>query len=194
MDFAHAPGATPLDPDEAEGLIPLHITTRAQLDEWEHLNIIEGEEWAFAKKRSDVLTDHFFRELHRRMFGSTWKWAGTYRKTDKNIGIPWSRIPEGVRNLCADARAWIEYTSFSAEEAAVRLHLRSVQVHAFPNGNGRHARLLADVLLHTLGLPRLPWRGADLQRPSDTRDAYISALRRADLGEIAPLVLIARTP
>lgn len=194
MDFEYAPGATPLDPDEPDGLIPRHVSTRGQLDEWEHLNIIEAEEWAFAKKRSDVLTDHFFRELHRRMFGGTWAWAGTYRKTDKNIGIPWPRIPEAVRNMCDDAQAWIKYTTFPAEEAAVRLHLRSVQVHAFSNGNGRHARLLADLLLHTLGLPRLSWSGADLQQPSVTRSAYISALREADEGNVSALIRFARTP
>ena len=141
-------GATPLDPDESEGLIPDHIVTRAELNEAEEANISLGFAWALGAIRSrPVLNDHFTYELHRRMFGQVWEWAGRIRLTNKNIGIDKFGIRVAVRDLMADASIWMEHHVHPGEEIAVRLHHRLVAIHPFPNGNGRHARMMADLYL-----------------------------------------------
>jgi Fic-DOC domain mobile mystery protein B len=180
-------GATPLDEDESEGLIPEHITTREELNEWEHANIGVAEIWAFARKRADILSPDFVRELHNKMFDETWTWAGQYRRTGKNIGVPAYEIPTQVRNACDDAAFWIENRSYPLPEIAARYHHRLVYVHPFPNGNGRHARLSADILLHNADMRRLRW-GGNLERESDARQAYLQALRAADGGNFIPLL------
>lgn len=83
----YTPGATPLDPDELAALIPRHITTQGELNEWELQNIIEGVQWAARSRSADILSFGFMLELHRRMLGKTWRWAGTFRKSEKNIGV-----------------------------------------------------------------------------------------------------------
>jgi Fic-DOC domain mobile mystery protein B len=186
-------GSTPLNPEEAEALIPTHISNQSDLNEWEQANILKGREWAFRRKRRNLLTDVFVKTLHRRMFDETWRWAGTYRTSDKTIGLPWYDVPVNVRNLCADAAYWIEGSVFPLDELAVRVHHRLVQVHPFPNGNGRHARLLADCLLYYLGGDALTWGSRDLQIVSETRDAYIRALKKADAGDFAPLLQFAHS-
>lgn len=188
MNFEHAEGATPLNTEEEEGLRPTHIVTVQQLNEWEHLNILTAEEWVLSRRRSDILKDSFVRELHRRMFDKTWTWAGKYRRSDKNIGVPWPGIAEAVRNMCEDVRTWMKHDVFPPIETAVRLHLRSVQIHPFPNGNGRHARLLADALLHSLDHRQLSWGSVDLQLRGAVRERYISALKKADGGDVRPLL------
>ena len=188
MKLEDPEGATPLDLDETKGLIPTHITTMEQLNEWEQANILDAEEWAFSARKRDPFTEQYVRDLHRHMFNSTWAWAGKYRLSDKNIGVPWTMIPQAVRDVCDDAKAWIEFDSHAEVEIAVRLHLRMVQVHPFPNGNGRHARLLADVVIERLGKPRLTWGNADLQSSGNARITYLNALRAADGGVIRPLL------
>lgn len=183
-----AEGATPLDPDEAEGLIPTHITTLEELNEWEQANILRGERWAGAPRRQDILSSAFVVELHNRMFGDTWTWAGRFRTTDKNIGIHWPQIPVAVHDLCEDAKHWIENGVFDIDEAAARFHYGLAHVHPFPNGNGRHARLITDVLLVSHGRPRFTWGSGDLRRAGSVRRAYIAALRAADAQEFEPLL------
>ena len=85
--FKELDGATPLDPDEMEGLRFKHIQTRGQLDELEQANIQNGLKWLSKKKAPDVLRKGFVRELHKKLFGEVWIWAGTFRKTEKSIGI-----------------------------------------------------------------------------------------------------------
>lgn len=184
-----ADGATPLDQDEAEELIPEHITTRRELNEWEQSNILQAESWLLGKS-PDVLTEDFVRLLHRKMFDRTWRWAGEFRRSNKNIGADWPTIPVALRELLADARHWTDRDTYSPREAAVRFHHRLVKIHCFANGNGRHARLCADALLVGLGQPRLSW-GAELDNPSDARTTYIAALRAADQGDYAPLLSFA---
>jgi Fic-DOC domain mobile mystery protein B len=181
-------GATPLDPEEADDLIPDHVTTRDELNAWEQENILEAERWLLRRPRADVLTEAFVRELHRRMFGKTWRWAGEFRRSDKNIGVPWPTIPVSLREVLADARYWLEHRTYPPAEAAVRFHHRLVQVHCFPNGNGRHARLCADVLLRARGESRLTW-GPDLDASGGAaRERYITALQAADQGDYGPLL------
>ena len=186
------PGATPLDGDELASLIPGHITTQGELNEWEQLNIVQGESWA-RKQRKDVLDDGFMRRLHRQMFGETWRWAGEFRKSDKNVGVDWLRIAVELRNLRDDVRFQIEHGSLPPDEIAVRFHHRLVAIHPFPNGNGRHARLMADLLLERLGQPRFTWGCRDLANPGELRQRYIAALQAADARDIAPLLAFARS-
>jgi Fic-DOC domain mobile mystery protein B len=191
MDYPE--GATPLDPDELDGLKFKHITTRGELDELEQVNIQEGLRWLARQRRKDVLTDSFAITLHRRLFGGVWHWAGTFRQTSKNIGIDPIHIPVQLRALTDDARYWIEHGTYGPIEAAVRLHHRMVFIHPFPNGNGRHARILADAMLASVYKARpIDWAGGhDLQKMNGRRAAYIAALKAADQGDIAPLLAFA---
>ena len=174
-------------------MLPRHIATQGQLNEWEQANILAAVKWAAdARTKIDPLTDVFARELHRRMFDRTWQWAGQYRHSDKNIGIEWAQVPVRVRDLLADTRYWIDHDTYPSVEAAVRLHHRLVAIHPFPNGNGRHARLVADLVLTNLGGSPLPWGRGDLTHESEVRARYIDALHRADAGDIAPLLAFAR--
>ncbi len=185
-------GATPIDPDEAEGLIPEHVITRGELDELEEANIQEGLEWALGRSR-EVLSEEFVYELHRRMFDSVWAWAGKVRLTDKNIGVDKHFVRTEVRKLIGDALYWRENLVYEPDELAVRFHHRLVSIHPFPNGNGRHARLMADLLVRQLGGEAFSWGGVSLTNTSDLRTAYIRALRTADKGDVRPLLDFARS-
>lgn len=178
--FEPADDATPLDGEERLGLIP-SITTRAELNQIERFNIHEARIWALRPRtlrRDDLLSDAFARELHRRMFHRVWWWAGRYRTAERNLGWEVHRLAEGVRSACDDARAWFEHASYPPVEAAVRLHHRMVLIHPWPNGNGRHARLLADIVLAAKGGAELTWgAGASLVEPGEVRCRYIAAIR-----------------
>lgn len=198
MDESLPFGATPLDPDESEGLIQSHVSTRGELDELEEANIQEGLSWAHDKalrrgKRTDVLTEDFLYELHQQMFGAVWEWAGQVRKTDKNIGLDKFHVRPEVRKLVEDAHYWRENEVYSPDEMAVRFHHRLVSIHPFPNGNGRHARMAADLLVQQAGRPPFSWGGGALTNTSDLRSSYISALQSADKGDLGPLLEFARS-
>ena len=195
MEFQYAPGATPLDPDEAAGLVPTHITTQGDLNAWEQMNIAQGERWALRQKKRDLLEEGFIRDLHRQMLGRTWQWAGTFRKSDKNIGVTWTQVAVKLRDLLSDTTHRIAHQVFEADETVVRFHHQLVWIHAFPNGNGRHARLMEDLLALRLGRPRLTWGGgeATLTAMGTIRDQYLSALRAADQGQFKALMAFARS-
>lgn len=182
-------GATPLDPDEREGLRFRHVTTRGELNELEQANIQEGLLWLSRRRTRDVLTEHFLRELHRRLFGQVWKWAGQFRRTEKNIGVDPLMIAVDLRMLLDDARYWSEHRIYEPLEAAARFHHRLVFIHLFPNGNGRHARIATDLYLaNFFGHPVIDWAaGHDLLHTNERRNAYIAALRAADSGEYGAL-------
>lgn len=184
---------TPLEAEEREQLIPTYITTRAELNEAEQVNITQASLWLRRARNVDVLDDAFLRDLHKRMFGEVWKWAGQYRKTPRNIGIDAYRIPMAVRELVHDARYWVDNGTYPPDEIAIRFSHRLVSIHPFPNGNGRHSRLVADLLAMELGQPRFTWGRANLVDPGETRGAYVAALRAADGGEIEPLLAFARS-
>jgi Fic-DOC domain mobile mystery protein B len=189
FDENHPDGATPLDPDEADALLPQYIQTRAELNLWEQENILEAATWTL-RARSPALSERLIRELHRRMFNRTWAWAGHYRTSDKSIGVYWATIPSEVRNLIDDGRYWIENDTFEIDEAALRLHHRLVKIHPFVNGNGRHARLWCDMLLRQNGRPPFAWKSQDLDVMGEVRRAYIDALRAADINDYTPLVTL----
>lgn len=193
MEFHHSPGATPLDPDETAGLIPLHITTQSELNAWEQTNILDALAWMQRQHKRNLLEEGFVRELHRKMFSKTWKWAGDFRQTDKNIGVDWLQIPVRLRALLSDVTTQIKYMSYAPDELALRFHHRLVWIHPFANGNGRHARLIADLLIERLGQPAFSWGGHSLVAANPKRDAYLHALRSADTHDYQPLMEFARS-
>lgn len=181
-----------LTDDEREGLIPSYITLRSELNEAEQANILEAQEWAFKIKRN-VLNEKFLNNLHKRMYGNVWRWAGKYRRTGKNIGVDAYRIPSELRQLIDDCTFWIENKTYDPDELAARFHHKLVWIHAYPNGNGRHARLATDLLLMSLGLEPFTWGSVNLVDPSETRKRYITALRDADNHNIEPLLAFVRS-
>jgi Fic-DOC domain mobile mystery protein B len=195
VKFRYPPGATPLDPNETAGLIP-KLTTQAELNEFEAANIADALLWlsrpASSALRRALPTIETLQLLHRRMFGITWKWAGTFRLANKNLGVTWEQISVAVRTLADDVRFQVEQTTYPPDELAVRFHHRLVSVHAFANGNGRHARLAADVLVQRLGEEFFTWDRTSLVSPGPERSEYLTALREADGGDIGRLLVFAR--
>lgn len=185
-------GATPLSEEEREGLIPSYISLRAELNEAEQANILEAESWVFGRKR-DVLDERFLDNLHKRMFGHVWRWAGGHRRSGKNVGVDAYRIPQELRQLIDDTRYWIEHETYELDEIAARFHHKLVWIHPYPNGKGRHARLATDLLLASLGRERFSWGSRNLTDPGETRERYIAALREADKHNIRPLLEFARS-
>jgi Fic-DOC domain mobile mystery protein B len=184
--------ATPLTPEEREGLIPSHITLRGELNELEQQNILEAVTWTFARRRNP-LEERFARNLHRRMFGHVWRWAGTYRITDKNLGVDPGQIQHRLYQTLDDVSFWSENKTYPPDEIAVRFHHALVCVHPFPNGNGRWSRLMADILAVRLGGKRLSWGGGHLRAEGEARDVYIRALKAADNHDFASLLAFARS-
>ena len=193
--FAEGEGNTPLSAEEQADLIP-SLATKEELNEWGRQNILEAYAWALAAnnlRRNDPLVEPYVRDLHRRMFDQTWRWAGTYRTTEKNIGIPHYQIRDSLAALLEDVRYWLDHQTFEPDEIAIRFHHRLVFIHPFANGNGRHARLIADALIKKQGRPVFSWGSADIVRIGELRRSYIDALRAADRNDIQPLLTFARS-
>ena len=194
MNGDYPPGATPLTAEEDEGLIPSHITTRDELNGLEQANILEAEIWlSNRRRRSPVCNTTFLKTLHKRMFGQVWQWAGSYRQGDRNIGVHWPQISYQTEALCRECDSRREHQSYPADEIAIRFHHELVSIHCFPNGNGRHSRLAADLLVSELGGMRFSWGSTRVELAGEVRGQYIEALKRADEREIAPLLAFART-
>ncbi|MDT8323790.1 MAG: mobile mystery protein B [Bacteroidota bacterium] len=194
MSIDAPPGATPVTGDDLEGLLLSHVATRKDLDFWEFRNILKAEEWAFTVRAEQLLREDFLRELHRRMYGDVWNWAGDFRRRQTNIGVPPAQIREQLRVLLDDATFWIANRTWPSDELLARFHHRLVWIHPFRNGNGRHARLMADVLaVRHLGVPALTWGSADLSNQGKDRERYIRALKDADAGDYAALLAFVRS-
>lgn len=183
---------TPLNAEEREQLIPSYITLRHELNEAEQVNIGEGLRWAMSRRR-DVLDHEFLNELHRRMFGEVWRWAGQYRTTARNIGVDAYRIATDVRQTVDHVRYWVEHGTYPPDEIAVRFSHRLVAIHPFPNGNGRFSRLVGDLHARQLERPPFSWGRVNLVDAGETRARYVAALRAADNHEIEPLLAFARS-
>jgi Fic-DOC domain mobile mystery protein B len=185
--------ATPLTHEEKDGLIPSWVTFRHELNEVEQANIAKGALWASRQRRRDLLDETFLRDLHKRMLGDVWTWAGIYRTTERNIGVAAWNIRVELKILLDYTRLWVERTVFDPDELAVRFHHRLVAIHPFPNGNGRHARLMADLLVMRLGSKRFTWGSAGLLKAGEIRTRYVSALHQADGNDITALLAFARS-
>ena len=188
-------GQTALDKEEREGLKIKSITTQGELDEFEQLNIENAVEWTIHTKfkPEKILTEKFIKDLHKRMYGDVWKWAGQFRKTEKNLGIPSRQIGIELMNLLNDTTNWIANKTFSSEEVAIRFKHRIVSIHCFPNGNGRHSRMMADIIMESIFDNEIfSWHKSNMVQASEIRRKYIVALKEADHGNISPLINFAK--
>ncbi len=190
--FEESEGGTDLTEEEKEGLIPSYISTRGELNQAEQQNIVKGELWAFTKKRNP-LDIKFLNDLHKKMYGEVWEWAGSYRKTARNIGIDAYRIPTELKQLVDDTQYQLDHATYPPDELAARFHHRLVFIHPFPNGNGRHSRLATDILLHFMDQERFTWGAGDITRKGDVRSRYIAALQAADNHDYGLLIEFVRS-
>ena len=191
MIFKYDDGATPLNQDELADLIP-DLTTQEELNAWEENNILKARQWGLSQR--EIVSVSFVKDLHRHMFNETWRWAGKFRTSEKNLGIRWHLISSELKKLCDDVSYQFEHAVYPEEEIALRFHHRLVWIHPFPNGNGRHGRLMADLLIRQHGYPVFSWgRHGDLLNPSMARKQYIDALQSADKGHYVKLIAFARS-
>ena len=195
-DLFHEPDdATPLEPEERLGLKQSWVTHRSDLNDAEQENILKAAAWARGRRQrnKDVLDAESAKSLHKRMFGDVWDWAGTYRVTERNIGIEAYRVANDTGMMFDDVRYWRDHNTYPVDEIAVRLHHRLGAIHPFPNGNGRQARLMADLLVERLGGQSFTWGGGAIGDMGELRARYIAALRAADEHDINPLINFARS-
>ena len=193
MDIFEADdNSTPLTVEEKNGLKLKWITLRSELNEAEARNIAQAQLWLASNKKKDVCSDTFLRKLHKKMFCDVWIWAGEYRTTERNIGVAPYQIPMTLMQLFDDLNFWIDNKTYSNHEIAVRLHHKLVQIHPFPNGNGRVSRLMADLVLQKLEGKTLYWGDTNLVDVSEVRRKYIDALRKADAGDYTDLLNFTR--
>ncbi|MCE6988988.1 mobile mystery protein B [Dyadobacter sp. CY323] len=198
LDLEYGEAQTPLDQDEKEGLLIESVTTRGELDEVEQRNIEEAIRWTIERRRkftaAEILTEEFIKLLHKRMLAGVWKWAGTFRNSNKNLGVDKYQIGTDLRMLLGDCRFWVENQTYLPDEIAVRFKHRIVSIHCFSNGNGRHSRLIADIIIEKVfGREVFTWGSKNLAKSSDLRSVYLNALREADKGNYAALVAFARS-
>lgn len=196
LDFQYIAGQTPLDEEEKEGLLIPTVTTREELDEFEQKNIEEAILWVLTKKlkKETIFTEKFIRDLHKKMYGSVWKWAGNFRQSNKNIGIDYWKISTELKMLLDDALFWIENKNFPEDELAIIFKHRLVSIHCFPNGNGRHSRLMADIIISKVfGQRVFSWGGDNLSYETNAREIYLKAIKLADKGNYSALIKFSRT-
>jgi len=194
----YADGNTPIRPEEAAQLIP-RISAIGELNEYEALNILAARDWAFdgrTMKSRDPLDELYVRDLHHRMFDNVWKWAGAYRQTERNMGCDPIEIVQRIPQILANTRYWLENKTFPTDEALLRFHHQLTRIHPFANGNGRHARMIADVVAVKYGHAEFTWGASkDLTAQGDARSRYLAALRALDENEndVKPLLDFARS-
>jgi Fic-DOC domain mobile mystery protein B len=196
IEFDYIPGQSPLDEVETEGLLIPTITTRGELDEFEQQNIEQAILWSMQRRvtKDQLFTEGFVREVHRRMFLEVWAWAGKFRDTNKNIGVDRLHIATQLKGLLDDTRYWIDHQIYPSDEIAVRFKHRLVSIHCFPNGNGRHSRLMADIIVEKIfRRPVFTWGAGDLVSAGDSRTLYIQAVKAADTGNMVLLLEFARS-
>ena len=189
-------GQTPINEDEKKDLLIKSITSQSEQDEFEQLNIEKAVEWIISTKFNsvDILTEQFIKKLHKKMYSDVWKWAGKFRMSEKNIGVDWVKISIVLKYLLDDTKYWIENKTYPADEIAIRFKHRLVSIHCFPNGNGRHSRLMADIIIESIFDKQIfSWHNSNMVKPDETRRKYIKAIKEADNGNIIPLIEFARS-
>lgn len=196
LTIEYIDGQTPLSEEEKEGLLISSITTREELDEFEQLNIEKAIQWTFGKKfkAEQLFSEKFIRDLHKRMYGDVWKWAGDFRNSEKNIGIKSYLIPTQLKQLLDDAVFWNQNNTYNSQELAIRFKHRLVSIHCFANGNGRHSRLMGDLIMEKLYNSKFfSWGSTNLVKATEARSNYIKAVREADNHNINPLIAFANS-
>jgi len=195
LELVYQDGQTPLSEEEKDGLLIKTITTHGELDEHEQLNIEKAIQWTIKSKlkKEKILTEEFIKELHKKMLGNVWSWAGEFRTAEKSIGVKWINIRMDLRILIDDTKFWIENKTFPDEEIAIRFKHRLVNIHCFANGNGRHSRIMADIIMETVfGKEPFSWNNSNMVKPDETRKKYLHAIREGDKGNIQPLIEFAK--
>ena len=195
LNLEYIDGQTPLDEDEKDGILINSISTRGELDEFEQQNIESAIQWILTRKfkNEQIFTEAFIQDLHKRMYGQVWQWAGKYRRTNKNIGVDKLQIPVDLKALLDDAMYWITNDIFPPDEVAIRFKHKLVSIHCFPNGNGRHSRLMADIIIEKIyNQPVFTWGGTNSSNENDIRDKYLRAIKAADKGEFSLLLEFVR--
>jgi len=196
LDLDYIDGQTPLDEEGKDGMLVSVIATRGELDEFEQLNIEQAVQWTLKRnfKPEVIFTEAFIRTVHKRMYADVWACAGDFRKTNKNIGVDKWQISTALKYLLDDAKYWHENNIYPPDEIAVRFKHRIVSIHCFPNGNGRHSRLLADIIIEKIyNKPVFSWGAANLSGEGETRAAYLKAVKTADEGDYSFLLAFARS-
>ena len=195
LDLDYIDGQTPLDEEEKEGLLIPSIATRGELDEFEQQNIEQAIQWTLTRKFKVelVFSEGFIREVHKRMYGNVWAWAGNFRKSNKNIGVDKWQIPTELKRLLDDAKYWHDHKTFLPDEIAIKFKHQLVSIHCFPNGNGRHSRLMADIIIEKLyNQPVFSW-GSTMHTDEYNRTAYLKAIKLADKNDYSLLLSFARS-
>jgi Fic-DOC domain mobile mystery protein B len=196
LNLEYTDGQTPLEEEEKEGLLIPTIATRAELDEFEQQNIEQAIQWTLGRtfKLNTVFSEDFVKLLHKQMYADVWDWAGEFRKTNKNLGVDKWQIAIELRYLLDDVLYWHENYTYPPEEIAVRFKHRIVSIHCFANGNGRHSRLIADIIIEKIyKLPFFTWGAANLSNENNIRKSYLQALKAADKGDYSLLLAFARS-
>jgi Fic-DOC domain mobile mystery protein B len=196
LNLEYTEGQTPIDIEERNGLLIKTISNRKELNEHEQLNIEEAIEWTLKRKfkKIDILSEKFLRDLHKKMFERVWNWAGNFRDSDKNIGVDKFQIPVKIKQLLDDCNYWIENNIFLADEIAIRFKHKLVSIHPFPNGNGRHSRLIADVIISKIfHKPVFGWGNKSSLSDIELRAFYLKSLQEADNGNYENLLLFSRS-
>ena len=196
LDLEYIEGQTPLEQEEIDGLLIPTIATRGELDEFEQQNIEKAILWTLMSnfKVDKLFTEVFIRKVHTQMYGDVWSWAGEFRKTNKNIGVDWWKISLELKNLLDDVLYWYKNDTFPPDEIAIRFKHRLVSIHCFPNGNGRHSRLMADIIIEKIfKKPIFSWGASNLSKEGDTRKTYMRAVKTADNGNYKLLLDFARS-
>lgn len=194
--FNYSFGQTPLEEDEKDGLLIPTISSLSELNEFEQRNIEDAIQLTLGRsfKPEVVFSEKFIRMLHKKMYADVWAWAGEFRKSNKNIGIDKWQIPSELHYLLDDARYWYENNTYPPDEIALRFKHRIVSIHCFANGNGRHSRLIADIIIEKIyKRPLFTWGAANTLKDYDIRSSYIRSLKSADLGEFSELLTFARS-
>ncbi len=196
LELDYILGQTPLDEEEKNGLLIPSISTRKELDEFEQKNIEQAIQWLMSKrfKVDTILSEEFIKLLHKQMFGEVWAWAGEFRKSNKNLGIDRWKISTELKNLLDDTLYWIQKTTYPAEEIGIRFKHRLVSIHCFPNGNGRHSRLMADIIIEKIfNKPPYSWGAESDDKDNENRRHYIDAVQAADNNDYSLLLAFARS-
>lgn len=196
LDLDYIDGQTPLDEEEKDGLLIPAIATRGELDEFEQQNIEQAVQWTLGRsfKSQQIFTEDFMRTVHKRMYSDVWSWAGQFRKSNKNLGVDKWQIPSDLKKLLDDASYWHDHKTYPPEEIAIRFKHRIVSIHCFPNGNGRHSRLMADIIIEKIyNQPVFSWGAAHLSSESDMRASYLKAVKTVDKGDYSLLLAFARS-
>ena len=196
LELEYIDGQTPLDEDDKEGMLIKAIATHGELDEFEQQNIEQAVQWTLKRsfKQEEVFTEPLLKEVHKKMYGDVWAWAGEFRKTNKNIGVDKWQIPVELKTLLDDTIFWIANKVYEPDELTVRFKHRLVSIHCFPKGNGRHSRLMADIIIEKLfKQPVFSWGAGELVHVGDVRKKYLDGIKAADKGDYKLLITFARS-